>query len=109
MAYKVFKRDFADVDRAQLDGETEGFVKVLVREGSDRIMGATIVANAAGDMISEITLAMNHKIGLSALANNIHPYPTQGEAIRQCGDAFNRTRLTPAVRLLFRTLLAARR
>eukprot|EP01094_Clydonella_sp_ATCC50884_P023507 TRINITY_DN5662_c0_g1_i3.p1 TRINITY_DN5662_c0_g1~~TRINITY_DN5662_c0_g1_i3.p1 ORF type:complete len:574 (-),score=139.39 TRINITY_DN5662_c0_g1_i3:97-1818(-) len=107
--FDVFKRPFAEVDRAILDGETEGFVKILTAKGTDKILGATIVANGAGDMISELTLAMNHKIGLSAIANNIHPYPTQGEAIRQLGDAFNRTRLTPAVRLLFRTLMAARR
>lgn len=109
IAFDVFRRPFNEVDRAILDGETEGFVKIFVKAGTDKILGATIVANGAGDMISEITLAMNHKIGLSALANNIHPYPTQGEAVRQLGDAYNRTRLTPSVRLLFRTLMAARR
>jgi len=60
-------------------------------------------------MISEITVAINGKIGLGAIANTIHPYPTQAEAIRQCGDAFNRTRLTPFVKILFRQLMNARR
>jgi hypothetical protein len=57
-------------------------------------------------MISEITLAMVGKIGLGAIAGVIHPYPTQAEAIRQLGDAYNRTRLTPLVKSLFARYLA---
>jgi pyruvate/2-oxoglutarate dehydrogenase complex dihydrolipoamide dehydrogenase (E3) component len=91
----MFTRRLEQVDRAIVDGETEGFVKVRVRKGSDQILGATIVARHAGEMINEITLAMTARIGLGAIANVIHPYPTQAEAIRQTGDAYNRTRLTP--------------
>ena len=60
-------------------------------------------------MISEITLAMVGKIGLGTLAAVIHPYPTQAEAIRQTGDLYNRTRLTPFVKKLFTRFLAWRR
>jgi pyruvate/2-oxoglutarate dehydrogenase complex dihydrolipoamide dehydrogenase (E3) component len=86
------------VDRAILDDETEGFVKVHVKRNTDRILGATIVAGSAGDLISEITLALQHKIGLKQLSGTIHPYPTQAEAIRKVGDSYNRTRLTPFLR-----------
>jgi pyruvate/2-oxoglutarate dehydrogenase complex dihydrolipoamide dehydrogenase (E3) component len=101
IAIQTFTQRFAHVDRAVLDGETEGFVKVHVRTGSDRIVGATIVARHAGDMIGEITLAMTAGIGLGKLASTIHPYPTQAEAIKKVADAYNRTRLTPLVKRLF--------
>ena len=100
-AVDTFVRRFADVDRAVLDGEEEGFVKVHVRKRTDKIVGATIVASHAGDMISEITLAIGAGFGLGRIAGVIHPYPTQAEAIRQLGDAYNRTRLTPMVKRLF--------
>jgi pyruvate/2-oxoglutarate dehydrogenase complex dihydrolipoamide dehydrogenase (E3) component len=103
---RTFVQELRDVDRAILDGESEGFVKVLVREGSDRILGATIVAAHAGDLISELTLAMVGKLGLGKVAATIHPYPTQAEAIKKVGDAFNRTRLTPLVKGLFDKWLA---
>jgi pyruvate/2-oxoglutarate dehydrogenase complex dihydrolipoamide dehydrogenase (E3) component len=102
-------QQFSEVDRAILDGETEGFVRVHLRKGSDEIVGASIVAEHAGDMISEITLAMTNKIGLGAIANTIHPYPTQAEAIRKVGDQYNRTRLTPRVKSIFTKLLKWRR
>jgi pyruvate/2-oxoglutarate dehydrogenase complex dihydrolipoamide dehydrogenase (E3) component len=105
----TFVQPLADVDRAVLDGETEGFVKVHVREGSDQIVGATIVASHAGEMISELTLAIVGKLGLSTIARTIHPYPTQAEAIRKLGDTYNRTRLTPRVGWLLRRWLAWRR
>lgn len=98
----VFKVDMADIDRARADGETEGFVKVLVRKGTDRILGATIVSAHAGDMISEISVAMAAKAGLGTLAGVIHPYPTQAEAIKRVADAYNRTRLTPRVAALLK-------
>lgn len=97
----TFIRHLKDVDRAIADGEEEGFVKVHVKKGSDRILGATVVARHAGDIISEITLAMVGKVGLKTISNVIHPYPTQAEAIRQVADAYNRTRLTPRIKKLF--------
>jgi pyruvate/2-oxoglutarate dehydrogenase complex dihydrolipoamide dehydrogenase (E3) component len=95
---QTFVQEFADVDRALLDGESEGFVKVHVRAGTDRVVGATIVARHAGEMLPELTLAVAHGVGLCQIARTIHTYPTQAEAIRRIGDAYNRTRLTPRVR-----------
>jgi pyruvate/2-oxoglutarate dehydrogenase complex dihydrolipoamide dehydrogenase (E3) component len=85
----------ADVDRALLDGEKEGFARVHLRKGSDRILGATIVARHAGDMAGELCLAMTNGLGLSDIGRTIHPYPTQGEVTRKLADAWNRSRLTP--------------
>ncbi|MFP6676917.1 MAG: mercuric reductase [Pirellulaceae bacterium] len=101
-----YTQPLADVDRAILEGETEGFVRVHTKKGSDRILGATIVAENAGDMISQITLAMTHGLGLKQIASTIHPYPTQADAIRKLGDQFNRTRLKPWVKTMFQTWLA---
>ncbi len=92
---RTFVQKLDEVDRAILDGESEGFVKVIVEDGTDKILGATIVASHAGDMISEISVAMNNGVGLSGIGATIHPYPTQAEAVRKLGDAYNRTRLTP--------------
>ncbi|MCA9032602.1 MAG: FAD-containing oxidoreductase, partial [Planctomycetaceae bacterium] len=101
----TFVQELSGVDRAFLDDEHAGFVKVHVKKGTDRIVGATIVAAHAGDLISEITLAMKHGIGLKKIASTIHPYPTQAEAIRKLGDAYNRTRLTPFARWLLKLVL----
>ena len=105
----TFVRRFDGVDRAIVDGEQEGMVKVHVRRGTDRIVGATIVARHAGEMISEVTVAMAGKVGLGRLAGVIHPYPTQAEAIKRAGDAYNRTRLTPRAKALTTRLMAWRR
>ncbi|RII26414.1 MAG: mercuric reductase [Geobacter sp.] len=99
----------ADVDRAVLDGETEGFARVHLKKGSDRILGATIVARHAGEMINELSLAIAAGLGLSAIARTIHPYPTQAEAIRKLADAHNRTRLTPFIKRALSAWLAWQR
>jgi pyruvate/2-oxoglutarate dehydrogenase complex dihydrolipoamide dehydrogenase (E3) component len=106
LAVEVFTQPFDRVDRAILDGEPGGFVKVVARKGSDRILGATVVGAHAGELIAELTLAMTHGIGLGKLAATIHAYPTHAEAVRKAGDAWNRTRLTPLVRWLFGKWLA---
>jgi pyruvate/2-oxoglutarate dehydrogenase complex dihydrolipoamide dehydrogenase (E3) component len=106
IAVRTFVQELADVDRAVLDGEAEGFVKVHVRAGTDRILGATIVARHAGEMLPELTLAIATGTGLGRIARVIHAYPTQAEAIRKLGDAYNRTRLTPRVKRLFARWLA---
>ena len=103
IAVTTFVQELRDVDRAVVDGEVSGFVKVLVRQGGDQIVGATIVARHAGEMLSELTLAIARGVGLSAIASVIHSYPTQAEAIKKVADAFNRTRLTPGVKRLFST------
>jgi pyruvate/2-oxoglutarate dehydrogenase complex dihydrolipoamide dehydrogenase (E3) component len=100
-----FTQDLSGVDRSILDGETEGFVRVHCRKGSDRILGATLVGPHAGDWIGEIVMAMKYKIGLGKIASVIHPYPTSAEAIRKLGDQYNRTRLTPFVKGAMKTWL----
>ena len=101
MHIQTFEQSLAHVDRAILDRDTDGFVKVHVRKGTDRIVGATVVARHAGEMIGEISLAMTARLGLRTLARTIHPYPTQAEAIKKVADSYSRTRLTPLVKWLF--------
>jgi pyruvate/2-oxoglutarate dehydrogenase complex dihydrolipoamide dehydrogenase (E3) component len=105
LAIQTFRQDLNGVDRAILDGETEGFAMIHVRVGSDRIVGATIVGTRAGEMLGEVALAMTKKLGLSALSETIHAYPTQAEALRKLGDSYQRTRLTPRTATILRTLL----
>ena len=107
--FTTFKRELSDVDRGIVDGIASGYVKIHVARGKDQILGATIVGSHAGDMISEITVAMQGGMGLGRLAGVIHPYPTAAEAIRQCGDAYNRERLTPTVKNIFHYLMTLRR
>jgi len=106
IAIDTYVQHFSDVDRAILEGEDSGFAKVHVKRGTDQILGATIVARSAGDLISEITLAMTHGLGLSKVGSTIHPYPTQADAIRRLGDQYSRTRLTPFVKTMFHKWLA---
>ncbi len=90
-----------DVDRAVLEGQESGFFRVHLRRGSDRILGATLIAEHAGDMIGEIALAMTAGIGLAKVSSTIHPYPTQGEVFRKAADAWRKTRLTPRAKRAF--------
>jgi pyruvate/2-oxoglutarate dehydrogenase complex dihydrolipoamide dehydrogenase (E3) component len=105
LAVDTFTQPLDNVDRAVLDGETDGFVRVHVRRGTDRIVGATIVGAHAGEMIGEVALAMQGGLGLKRVGATIHPYPTQAEAIRKLGDLYNRTRLTPRVKRWLATWL----
>ncbi|MBU6410273.1 MAG: FAD-dependent oxidoreductase, partial [Verrucomicrobia bacterium] len=105
----TFTQEMSMVDRAILDGETEGFARVHVRKGTDEIVGATVVAAHAGELIGELTLAMKGKLGIKTIGGTIHPYPTQAEAIRKTGDAYNRARLTPLVKSIFKRWLAWQR
>jgi pyruvate/2-oxoglutarate dehydrogenase complex dihydrolipoamide dehydrogenase (E3) component len=100
IAVQTFVQPLREVDRAVLDGEPGGFLKVQVRQGSDRIIGATLVARHASEMISELTLAITGRIGLTTIARTIHPYPTQAEGIHKIADTYNRTRLTARVNSL---------
>jgi pyruvate/2-oxoglutarate dehydrogenase complex dihydrolipoamide dehydrogenase (E3) component len=94
IAVNTIKIPLSDVDRAIADGEEEGFVKIHHKQKSDEILGATIVACHAGEMISEVTTAIVNKVGLNGLSNVIHPYPTQAEGIKKAADAYRRTLLT---------------
>jgi pyruvate/2-oxoglutarate dehydrogenase complex dihydrolipoamide dehydrogenase (E3) component len=98
-----------DVDRAVCDGEDEGFVRLHAKRGSDQLLGATIVASHAGDMLSILTAAIANGVGLGKLAGTIFPYPTQAEAIKAAANQYMRTRLTPAVKRLFEAWMRLRR
>lgn len=87
----IYTSSLGGNDRSILEGASaEGFVRVLCRRGSDEILGATVVAERAGEMLAELTLAAQHGLGLSAVARTIHPYPTMGEAVQQCALQYNR-------------------
>ncbi|MEI6233466.1 MAG: mercuric reductase [Planctomycetota bacterium] len=105
----VITVDMRDVDRAILDGNVEGFGRLVLKKGTGTILGATIVAPHAGDMIGEAALAITSNLGAGSLSSTIHPYPTVGEVWRKLGDSFNRTRLTPRTKSILSTLLSFRR
>jgi len=90
-----------DVDRAHLDGAAEGFLRVHVAKGKDRVLGATLVAEHAGDMLGELCLAVTAGVGLDAISGVIHPYPTQAEVVKKAADAWRRGKLTPTVKKVF--------
>jgi pyruvate/2-oxoglutarate dehydrogenase complex dihydrolipoamide dehydrogenase (E3) component len=90
--------EMSDVDRAQAEGQTDGFLKIHLRKNSDTIVGATIVGRHAGDLISEITTAMVGGVGFGSFSGIIHPYPPHAEIIRKAADEYNRTKLTPRVK-----------
>lgn len=90
----TFTYKLDEVDRAILDGEDEGFARVHVRKGTDKIVGATIVATHAGDMISELTVAMKAGLGLGTISGTIHPYPTQAEVIKKVANAWRKSTFT---------------
>ena len=93
-AVETFTYKLDDVDRAILDGEDEGFARIHVRKGTDKILGATIVAAHAGEMISEFTVLMKTGQGLRTLTSTIHPYPTQAEVIKKVGNAWRKANFT---------------
>ena len=99
---KTFTVPMHDVGRAIADGEEAGFVKIHVRERTDRILGATIVARHAGEIINEITLAIVARIGLKTLARVIHAYPTQAEAIKKAADAYVGSLRKPSTQSILR-------
>jgi len=105
IAFQTLRKDFDDNDRNRTEGETIGFVKIHVQRGTDAILGATIVGEAAGDMISEITVAMSNGIGLSKLASAIHPYPTRADAIRNIGDQYNMSNMSTTTRKILRGII----
>jgi pyruvate/2-oxoglutarate dehydrogenase complex dihydrolipoamide dehydrogenase (E3) component len=90
-----------DIDRAVVESEEAGFAKILTAKGSDKILGAIIVAPHAGDLLHEFVLAMSAKIGLGKIASTIHAYPTFAELARKAGDKYNKTRLTPRAKKIF--------
>ena len=88
--------ELAEIDRAVIDDAADGFVRVHHERG--RLLGCTIVASHAGELIGEATFALTHRHTLSDLSSTIHPYPTQAEALRKAGDQYRRSLLTTRVR-----------
>ena len=98
VAIETITVPFEHVDRSVLAGDTDGFLRVHLRRGSDTIAGVTVVAPDAGDLIAEAALAMTNGLGLSAMGRTIHPYPTVAEAYRKAADLRRREKLTPRAR-----------
>jgi pyruvate/2-oxoglutarate dehydrogenase complex dihydrolipoamide dehydrogenase (E3) component len=100
----TFKLD--EVDRAILDGEDEGFARVHIQKGSDKILGATLVAAHAGDMINEFSVLMKAGVGAKTIAGTIHPYPTQAEVNKRVVNLWRKAHFTPRTKALLMKLFA---
>lgn len=109
VAITTFTEAFAHNDRAVCESETEGFVRVHVKRGSDQIVGATVVGAHAGEIVNLFATAMTHRIGLGGLAGTIMPYPTRSMAVKSVANQYMRTRLTPTVKTIFERVLRAMR
>ncbi|MEC7838534.1 MAG: FAD-dependent oxidoreductase [Chlamydiota bacterium] len=94
----VYTVPFSEVDRAITTGRTEGFVQIVTKKWSSKILGATIVAPPAGEMLMEISTAMYCKLPLRKLASIIHPYPTYSLAIRKAADQWLTATIIPALK-----------
>ncbi len=106
---ETFTYPLNEVDRAILDGQEEGFARVHVQKGTDKMLGATIVATHAGELISSFTLAMRKGLGLGAIAGTIIPYPTQAEVIKKVANAWRKTTLTEGKKKILQRWFAFRR
>jgi len=110
IAIDEFKVDIEHNDRAVCDGEDHGgFVKVICKKGTDKILGATIVSDNAGDIINEYTLAIQTNTGLGFFTGVIYPYPTVGSMVSASASEYIKTKLTPLNKVLLRRILQARR
>jgi pyruvate/2-oxoglutarate dehydrogenase complex dihydrolipoamide dehydrogenase (E3) component len=99
--YDLITQKLTEIDRAVLESQDRGFVKVLAAKGTDKIIGATLVCENAGDLLHEFVLAMKYGIGLRKISATTHAYPTFAELARKLGDKYNKTRLTPSARKIF--------
>ena len=99
--HDVWRQPLEEVDRAVVESEMEGFAKVITAKGSDRILGAVVVAERGGDLVHELVVAMKAGVGLKDLSGVIHAYPTFAEMARRAGDQYQKTRLTPRAKALF--------
>ena len=105
----VLRFDFKEIDRNMLEGEIAGFVKVVVEKESNVVRGATIVGNHAGDLIGEMTLAIQKKMKLSEFSEVIHAYPTTASIFSRLGDKASGSRLTPFIAKLLKKIISWRR
>lgn len=97
VAFDVTRYDLDDLDRAIAESEAHGFVKILTAKGSDKILGATIVGQHAGEILAEVTFAMKHKMGLRKILQTIHPYPTWAEANKYAAGQYGLARKPEAL------------
>jgi pyruvate/2-oxoglutarate dehydrogenase complex dihydrolipoamide dehydrogenase (E3) component len=95
-----------DVDRAILDGDQEGFARIHIKKGTDKILGATIVAAHAGDLISEFSVAMKAGAGAKTIAGTIHPYPTQAEVNKKVVNLWRKAHFIQRTKTLLTKLFA---
>ncbi len=95
-----------EVDRAILDGEDAGFARIHIQKGTDKIVGATIVAAHAGDMISEFSVLIKSGAGAKTLAGTIYPYPTQAEVNKKVVNLWRKAHFTPRTNSLLTKLFA---
>jgi len=123
IAFDEYVKNFADNDRSICETqniedatssdraskyEPQGFVRVLTAKDTDTILGCTIVGDNAGELINVASLAMKSGIGLGSIASVIHPYPVRADALRACGDLYNRTKLTNQTRAALRSIIKLR-
>lgn len=95
-----------EVDRAILDGEEEGFARVHIQKGTDTILGATIVASHAGDMINEFSVLMKAGVGVKTIATTIHPYPTHAEVNKKVVNLWRKAHFTVRTKTLLTRLFS---
>ena len=105
---KTMELHFDDLDRVLLDDDCDGLLKIH-HDRRGTILGATLVASHASELIGEVAVAMKHGIRLGSLAADVHPYPTQAEIIKKAGDQFRSTLLTPSIAKFLKKLLEWRR
>lgn len=103
---ETYTYHFNEVDRAILDGDEEGFARLHIQKGTDRILGATIVSAHAGDLISEVSVAMKAGAGAKTIAATIHPYPTRAEIIKKTVNLWRKAHFTPRTRTILARLFA---
>lgn len=109
VAYEVTRYAMSESDRAIAEGAPQGFIKVLTVPGKDKILGATIVAENAGEWLGEFTIAMKHGLGLNKLLGTIHPYPTLGEAAKATAGAWKNAHKPERVLALLKRYFSWRR
>ncbi len=104
-AYDTYKFDFTELDRGRAELDGAGFAEIYTAQGSDKILGATIVGHDAGEQIAPICVLMSNKLGLSAAGKALFAYPTRSEYLKRLADAYNRSRFTPTVAGIFKRWL----
>lgn len=105
IAYDKWVAPHKHNDRAICDGETKGFTKILCKKGTDTIIGATVVAEAAGDILMGLTVSMTNGVGLEAIGQTIHPYPTVAMTAGGCGNQLLRSKITPLAKDCLRKII----